>query len=213
MQYTGYFKLRKPSDSSIIDILNLNENADIIDQQLKILSDHVDDNSNPHNIETKINAHTNRTDNPHKVTRQQLGLGGTIVRDETSRWTTRIRDEQTLDALHAGGPNPLVAEMIIPLPAKAKNIIVCWSYSMWDYYDEVGVEISLGGAEVAHVNRGGGDPGEGAPVYEGKENEIVITDVRSMAGTNQILKLEVYGDATQASIHWVEYDIPITIKD
>ena len=252
MQFTGNYKLKKPDGTDIVNINDLNDNADIVDTELKKLSNHVVDKSNPHGITpTQIGAitslelnnhvekvasldninadpthvseymatiweeHRLRKDNPHNVTRKHLELDGAIAIDGLSRFMIRLRDDATVNALQAGGANPQIVEMTIPIPNKAKRIIICWSYSLWEYYYLVGAKITLAGVDIAHVTRGGGEPGEGdsgAPAYFGKDNEIVTTSLGDLAGTNQVLKLEVYGDSSQASIKYVEYDIPIAIR-
>lgn len=68
MQNTTNLNLNKPEESEKIDLELLNQNMDIIDQSIKNISDNFD------NVEMELNGHIRNTQNPHEVTKSQLGL-------------------------------------------------------------------------------------------------------------------------------------------
>jgi hypothetical protein len=167
MQYTGNYNLKKPDGTDAVNIQDLNDNADIIDQQLNDnksglsghvsnksnphvvtkaqvglanvdnyqqatkleFNSHVGDKSNPHNVtksqvglgsvdnvqqatKTEFNSHAGDTSNPHSVTKSQVGLGSvsnygiaTLAEAQTgisgTKYMTPLRTKDAIDSLHA----------------------------------------------------------------------------------------------------------------
>lgn len=69
MNITTYNKLGKPISNEKYNVAVFNQNMDIIDSALNrsVLKDTA--------VETKLNEHINDINNPHKVTKSQIGLG------------------------------------------------------------------------------------------------------------------------------------------
>ena len=86
MEQTSIYKLNKPALSEKVDVNLLNSNMDIIDRELNNIS--TGSNSLSYNME----LHTANKDNPHNVTKKQLGIEN--VEDKSS---SDIRSEITKD--------------------------------------------------------------------------------------------------------------------
>lgn len=82
MQKTKNFGLNKPDKTDHYDIEHFNENAEIIDAKLKELESNVTD--------ADLTAHTGDTNNPHGVTKSQVGLSevpNVSTNDQTPTYT------------------------------------------------------------------------------------------------------------------------------
>ena len=88
--YTNFLKLIKPEETEKYNINVFNGNADLIDSALSRLDQK--DKSQDELLATKdsLNAHINNKNNPHQVTKSQIGLEN--VENKSS---TTIRDEIT----------------------------------------------------------------------------------------------------------------------
>ncbi len=62
MKFTNFFKLKKPDGHEYYNVSVQNDNADIIDKEL-------------HAFDNILNNHVNSSENPHGVTKEQIGLG------------------------------------------------------------------------------------------------------------------------------------------
>lgn len=62
MNFTNFFKLKKPEPNEYYNVNVQNENADIVDTQL-------------HSLDNIMNSHVLNSQNPHGVTKEQVGLG------------------------------------------------------------------------------------------------------------------------------------------
>ena len=62
MQETTNFKLKKPDYTDVADIADINENMEVIDEAIKVLQE-------------ENEKHTANVNNPHEVTKAQVGLG------------------------------------------------------------------------------------------------------------------------------------------
>ncbi len=85
MTNTINYSLNKPEETDKVNLNLLNENMDIIDQNLRNTSDNIQNA-----IET-TNSHIQNTENPHEVTKIQIGLdkvenkSSSDIRNEISR--------------------------------------------------------------------------------------------------------------------------------
>lgn len=68
MQYTTKLKLKKPDLTDYVNIADLNENMDIIDTEFTKMTDEET------GVEAKLNQHAADKNNPHGVTKNQVGL-------------------------------------------------------------------------------------------------------------------------------------------
>ena len=69
MQKTNNYNLNKPENDDLYDVNDMNDNMDVIDAELKEINTKVAD------AVTASNEHTENKNNPHEVTKEQLGLG------------------------------------------------------------------------------------------------------------------------------------------
>lgn len=82
MQTTENFGLKKPEKGEFYDVDVVNYNTDVIDTKLKEISDA----ANPETLKT----HTENKENPHGVTKAQIGLGNVpnvATNDQTPTYT------------------------------------------------------------------------------------------------------------------------------
>lgn len=84
MQQTTNYGLNKPESTDIVDISVLNENADIIDEQMKTAAEHISNQSNPHG-----------------VTKTQVGLAN-VPNVTTNNQTPTYTEASTLATLTSG---------------------------------------------------------------------------------------------------------------
>lgn len=75
MQHTTHYNLLKPDGNNFFDVAHANTNADIVDAQMKQNADNISARETPAGAQAKVDAHANKTDNPHAVTKAQVGLG------------------------------------------------------------------------------------------------------------------------------------------
>lgn len=68
MQYTTKLKLKKPDLTDYVNINDLNENMDLIDTEISKMTDEET------GVEAKLNHHAADKNNPHGVTKKQVGL-------------------------------------------------------------------------------------------------------------------------------------------
>ena len=96
MEYTPNYELRKPDETDVVDVQDLNYNADIIDLELKALDDKLAETADVIDqeleaLDDKIASHLTDNANPHNVTKSQLGLSkvenmsATEIRTATNR--------------------------------------------------------------------------------------------------------------------------------
>lgn len=102
--YTQYKNLELPILTEHYDIEVFNKNNQIIDQELHNLNTkNEEQNNNIIDAQNNLNVHINNTENPHNVTKSQLGL------DEVeNKSSEKIRDEITREnIISALGYTPL----------------------------------------------------------------------------------------------------------
>ncbi|MEG0473154.1 MAG: hypothetical protein RR588_12545 [Solibacillus sp.] len=79
MKYTTNYKLRKPerdiTPPDAQDINDLNANADIVDGKIKDCMNGIDVLDNSKATKVEIAAHIDNKNNPHNITKSQIGLG------------------------------------------------------------------------------------------------------------------------------------------
>lgn len=174
MQYTGNYQLKKPDGTDLVKISDLNENADIVDAELKKLANHATNKSNPHSItplqigaetpsgaQSKVDAHADRKDNPHAITRAQLGLANTLSVDGSNPLTLYLED--TGNALMPTKPRTSGPSSVqITLPLGTKQIQFIWSYTLsTGYLDETAtISLLLDGVIIATASFTGTQPNQ-----------------------------------------------------
>lgn len=84
MKQTTNYGLNKPESTDVVDIAILNENADKVDTQMKIAAEHAENEENPHN-----------------VTKTQVGLGN-VPNVATNDQTPTYTEASTLATLTSG---------------------------------------------------------------------------------------------------------------
>lgn len=73
--YTNFLKLLKPDESDKYNINVFNDNADLIDSEFSRLEQKNQSQDNLLATKESLNAHINNKNNPHEVTKSQIGLG------------------------------------------------------------------------------------------------------------------------------------------
>ena len=103
-EYTANYHLIKPRYDEIADIADINKNMDTIDRKLKENNDALTSHKaaaaphsgheTPAGAQAKVDSHANRTDNPHNVTKSQVGLGNVDNIQQASK--TEFNSLQTI---------------------------------------------------------------------------------------------------------------------
>lgn len=203
MQYTGNYQLKKPDGTDLVKISDLNENADIVDAELKKLANHATNKSNPHSItplqigaetpsgaQSKVDAHADRKDNPHAVTRAQLGLANVMSVDSSNPLTFYLED--TGDTLMPTKPSTSGTSSVqITLPLGTKQIQFIWSGTLSANHDNASVSLLLNGAVVESASLQASQPGGENVQFMNKETPVVsahpgvnTVSVSASAGNN-----------------------------
>lgn len=93
---TQYKQLIKPLSVELYDVEIFNSNADIIDTELhKLDLKNEDQDKNLSNVQKDLNTHKSNNENPHNVTKNQVGLGN--VENKSSE---QIRDDLTEENIY-----------------------------------------------------------------------------------------------------------------
>ena len=94
MQKTANYGLNKPETTDFYDVEHFNENMDAIDTKMK----EIEDNSGK---SEEVENHLKNTDNPHEVTKAQVGLSN-VPNVSTNNQTPTYAVPSELSALESG---------------------------------------------------------------------------------------------------------------
>lgn len=98
MNLTQYKKLGKPLSIEKVDISVLNNNADIVDSALHELEIKYDEYSEIFATKKELNNHINNKENPHEVTKSQVGLSN-VENKSSATIRSEITKQNVSDAL------------------------------------------------------------------------------------------------------------------
>lgn len=95
MTITEFLGLKKPAQNDFYNVDDFNNNADIIDAKLKSQSESLESQSE------ELGSHTSNKENPHGVTKSQIGLGN-VPNVATNDQTPVYSEASTLTTLESG---------------------------------------------------------------------------------------------------------------